>query len=200
MLRILVFLLLVPFAWANEIVAAKIYEQQDFGPLSFNEFLYSISVDCTAGTVNVIVMNENFSRVSEAANYLRYVDFSQPLISTVKTDKDGLAVHKLPGNVKLMRGFFILVIQKNGFKNKEIHFDISGCYKDGPVIQPKPPGYREPVNKTIIVGKPVADEPAEETVEQIEEPVEKQDPADQPVCLPALILPLLLFFKMAVHQ
>ena len=204
MWRILVILLLIPLAWANQIVAAKIYEQRDFGTLSLDEFLYSLNVDCTAGTIKIIVMDENFSRVQEANTYLKYIDFAQPLISTVETDKDGIAVHRLPGNVKLMRGFFIMVIQKSGFRNKEIHFDISGCYIDGPVIQPKPPGYQEPEEEPEVVE--VVKQPDEMEQPEPEEPVVEENTSQaaeeekEPVCATALVLPLLLFFKMTAYQ
>ena len=202
MWRIVVFLLLVPVVWANQIVAAKIYEQKDFGTLSLDEFLYSLNVDCTAGTIKIIVMDENFSRVQEANTYLKYVDFAQPLISTIETDKDGVAIHKLPGNVKLMRGFFIMVIQKSGFRNKEIHFDISGCYIDGPVVQPKPPGYEEPEEEIVEAPEPEIEpeEPvAEENITEENEIVEEQ-PEKEPVCAISFVLALLLFFKMTAYQ
>ena len=144
----MLFLLLLPM-----IVAPTIYEQEDFGSESLEEFTYSISVDCTAGTIKLIVGDEDNKPVEDANTYLKYIDFAQPLISSGETDKEGKVVHKLPGNVKLMRGFFIMVIQKTDYKSKEIHFDISRCH----------------ANETI-----------EETVEPEEEPPEIEPPAAPP--------------------
>ena len=200
-MKFIIFLLLIPVIWANKVVAPTIHEQKDFGIISYEEFLYSASVDCTAGTIKVVVMDEEFNRVRDASTYLRYIDFAQPLISTVKTDKDGVALHKLPGKVELMTGFFILVIQKNEFRNKEIHFDIAGCFSDGPVVQPKPPGWKpeeepeeiEEINETEIPEieenrtEIPKEEPAEETGEEAEE---------EPVCAGGLILPLIMLYKM----
>src|SRR5262249_10152163 len=46
-------------------------------------------------------------------------------------------VHKLPGQVQLMRGLFILGIQKHGFQSKEVHFDLYPCFHQGQ-LPPKP--------------------------------------------------------------
>ncbi len=138
MLRWILLLLLVPLVFA-ESIAPTIYEQRDFGTLSKEEFTYSISVDCTSATVRAYVMDENIEPVEGADTYLKYIDFAQPLISTVESDKDGFVLHKLPGNVKLMRGFFVLVIQKSDFRSKEIHFDINRCWSNASIPQPPAP-------------------------------------------------------------
>jgi hypothetical protein len=119
------------------VVGPRIYEQDDLGDPMFSEFTYSLSVDCNASTINLIVMNESNRPVQDAQTYLKYVDFSTPVVSNVKTDKDGFALIRLPGNVKFMRGLFILVIEKRGFRSKEVHFDLSPCLTNG-VIPAKP--------------------------------------------------------------
>jgi tRNA threonylcarbamoyladenosine modification (KEOPS) complex Pcc1 subunit len=141
---ILVVLILAAAAHA-EAVAPIIYEQKDIGDPGLAEFVYSMSVDCTAATLTLSVMDENYSVVRGANSYLKYIDFSTNIISSVQTDNDGIALHKLPGNVKLMRGLFILVIEKYRYRNKEIHFDISPCYSNG--TQSKPP--KPPANQTL---------------------------------------------------
>jgi hypothetical protein len=125
----LVLALSAPGAGA-ESVGPQIYEQKDLGDVSLKEFVYSVSADCTAATISVIVMNESYVRESGANTYLKYVDFSSQLMSQMQTGQDGAALLKLPGNVNLMRGMFILVIEKHGFRNKEIHFDLSPCYSN----------------------------------------------------------------------
>lgn len=138
MSRIFIILLLLPLVFAEN-VAPTIYEQRDLGPPAFEEFTYSISVDCTAATIRAYVMDEDNKVVQGADTYLKYIDFAQPLISSVESDKDGFVLHKLPGNVKLMRGFFVLVIQKTDYRSKEIHFDINRCWSDEDVPQPPEP-------------------------------------------------------------
>lgn len=138
MFRLALLLLLLPLVFA-ESIAPTIYEQRDFGTLSKEEFTYSISVDCTAATVRAYVMDESIKPVEGADTYLKYIDFAQPLISSVESDKDGFVLHKLPGNVKLMRGFFVLVIQKSDFRSKEIHFDVNRCWSNATIPQPPQP-------------------------------------------------------------
>jgi hypothetical protein len=123
------------------VTGPKIYEQDDLGDPMFSEFTYSISVDCTASSITIIVMNESLTRVQGANAYLKYIDFSTPLMGTGVSDKDGLILLKLPGNIKLMRGLFILVMEKKGYRSKEVHFDVSPCFTNGtnPTPPPKPP-------------------------------------------------------------
>jgi len=120
-------------------IGPHIYEQKDMGDPALEDFTYSLSVDCTAAAINLIVMDDDTARVQDANAYLKYIDFSSPLIANGVTDKDGFVVLKLPGDVKLMRGLFILVIEKKGFRNKEIHFDITGCLTNTSWIPPAVP-------------------------------------------------------------
>ncbi|HSB46429.1 MAG TPA: carboxypeptidase-like regulatory domain-containing protein [Candidatus Bilamarchaeum sp.] len=151
-------LLILSFLSYAIIVGPAIYEQDDFGDIAWSEFTYSISADCTAGTITTIVMNESNKPVPDATLYLQYIDFSTPLIGAVKSDKDGYALHKLPGQVQLMRGFFVLVIEKSGYRSKEVHFDLYPCFHNGS-MPPKPPPPTPPPQKpppTQNVTKPPA--------------------------------------------
>jgi len=137
-------LLLCCFCWSCSAlaIAPRIYEQDDFGDISWSEFTYSISADCNASTISVKIMNESVKPVKDANIYLQYVDFSTPLIANVVSDKDGNALIRLPGNTRLMRGLFVLVIEKKGFRSKEVHFDLSPCFSSSTIPSPpsKPPG------------------------------------------------------------
>ncbi len=154
MMRWIFLLLLAPLVFA-ETIAPTIYEQRDFGTLSKDEFTYSISVDCTAAAVRAYVMDENIDPVEGANTYLKYIDFAQPLISSVESDKDGFVLHKLPGNVKLMRGFFALVIQKSEFRSKEIHFDINRCWSNATVPQPPTPAPKNETKPPPVTPPPI---------------------------------------------
>ncbi len=110
------------------IIGPRIYEQDDLGDPILSEFTYSLSADCNASTISAYILNESNGPVRDAGVYLKYVDFSTPLMSSSKTDKDGFTLIRLPGNVMLMRGLFIMVIEKKGFRNKEVHFDLSPCW------------------------------------------------------------------------
>lgn len=131
------------------VIAPVIAEQKDMGDVGLPSLLYSMSTDCTASTVTVAVMDGNFSAIPGADTFLSYVDFSNGILSSEKTDQDGVALHKLPGNPTLMRGLFVLDIQKYGFRNKEIHFDISPCYSNSTsVLPPKPNSSTPQTNQT----------------------------------------------------
>jgi hypothetical protein len=135
-------------------IGPRIYEQKDLGDISLSEFTYSLSADCNASTISVSIYNESNRPVRDANIYLKYVDFSSPLLSNSKTDKDGFSLIRLPGNVKLMRGLFIMVVEKKGFRNKEIHFDLSPCW-GGSQFPPPPikPG-NQTANATNQTGPP----------------------------------------------
>jgi hypothetical protein len=156
MMKHAAFLLFLSFLSNAIIVGPAIYEQDDFGDISWSEFTYSISADCTAGTVTTIVMDESNDPVKDANVYLQYIDFSTPLIGSAVSDKDGYVLHKLPGQVKLMKGFFVLGIQKKGYRSKEVHFDLYPCFHNGS-MPPKPPPPKPPETKpppTVNVTKP----------------------------------------------
>ncbi|MFN7991279.1 MAG: hypothetical protein U0R44_03940 [Candidatus Micrarchaeia archaeon] len=136
-LAALVFLSLFSFVHAF-VVGPAIYEQKDFGSEDLHQFTYSLSADCNASVINAVIYDEKNKPVGDVNLLLSYIDFAQPLLRNVNTDKDGLAVLKLPGQVSLMRGMFILVIQKTGYMNKEVHFDLYPCFHNGS-LPPKPP-------------------------------------------------------------
>lgn len=142
MRKALVLLFLFASSYAL-IVGPAIYEQDDFGDISLLEFTYSLSADCSAGTITTIVMDESNKPVQDANAYLQYIDFATPLISSGKTDKDGYVLSRLPGSVQLMRGLFILVVEKKGFRSKEVHFDLYPCLHNGS-LPPKPPPPKPP--------------------------------------------------------
>lgn len=179
-------------------VAPRIYEQDDLGDPMFDEFVYSISVDCTAATIKLIVMDEEYEPVQDTSTYLKYVDFSSPLLSTVKTDKDGFALHKLPGQTTLMRGLFILVMEKKGFRSKEVHFDIAPCYSD--YTFPSPPVQEEPAqeastppeNGTVIDVPDENEAPAETPPVNVSEEEDEEETAPAVCPLTSALLLMLL--------
>ncbi|MEW6035953.1 MAG: hypothetical protein AB1529_05040 [Candidatus Micrarchaeota archaeon] len=205
MRRLLLALLLAGLCSAA-VVGPRIYEQDDFGDISWSEFTYSISADCTASTISLIIMNESNKPVADAQTYLKYIDFSSPLLSNVKSDKDGLALHRLPGQVTLMRGLFVLVIEKKGYRSKEVHFDLSPCFGNYTVPPPPanppqngtagngsaaPPPVQPPKNNTTTINVP----PPANATNGSGDDGPGAVPAQPSICPPALALLLLIFFK-----
>ncbi len=151
-------------------------------------------------------MNESNKPVADAQTYLKYIDFSSPLLSNVKSDKDGLALHRLPGQVTLMRGLFVLVIEKKGYRSKEVHFDLSPCFSNYTIPPPPakppqngtagngstaPPPVQPPKNNTTVINVPQPTNATNET----QNPEPGTVPAQPSICPPALALLLLIFFK-----
>jgi len=167
-----------------------IHEQRNIGFYKFPELLYVLSVDCDSGTVNLTVMDANFTPVSDAGTYIKYVDYSTPLLSSKDTDGDGFVEHKLPGNVSLMRGMFILVIEKKGYRSREIHFDISGCYSTEPEAEPEIVIEQEPDEIEEMEPAPVQPQPTMENVTN--ETAEAEEPE---ACLPAMFIASLMIFN-----
>ncbi len=156
-LALLLALFLLPFGPVHaNVIAPTIYEQDDLGdPVLLQDFTYSLSVDCTAATISIIAMDGHNRPVEGVYTYLKYVDFSTPLMAQGVTDRNGFVLHKLPGSTRLMRGLFVLVMEKKGFRNKEIHFDISGCYSNETTAKPKPPANgTAPANNTNATKPP----------------------------------------------
>ncbi len=187
------------------VVGPAIYEQKDFGNIGQHQFTYSLSADCNASVITAIIYNESNKPVQDANVLLSYVDFSTPLLRNLNTDKDGLAILKLPGQVQLMRGLFILVIQKNGFKSKEVHFDLYPCFHNGS-LPPKPPPPPKPPSAVpnttsplppppVINVEPQPPAPAANASNSTNQTGAPQSGGAAGICPAALVLPSLLFFK-----
>lgn len=137
-LRVLLALALLLSPACAAPAAPVIWEQDDLGDISLQEFTYSLGVDCGEAAISVIVMDENLTPVEGAGTYMMYVDYGEAVLGSPKTGPDGAVLYGLPGNTSYMRGLFMLMIEKKGFRGKEVHFDISPCYPDGKSRRPAP--------------------------------------------------------------
>lgn len=207
MLKACFFIILILSVTSAAVIGPQVYEQRDFGDISLDEFTYSISVDCDAATIRAIVMNESIEAVEGANTYLKYIDYASPLISSESTGKDGRVVHQLPGNVSLMRGLFILIIEKDGYRTKEMHFDILVCLTNQSYVPPRPePPPQQPPPENVTNDSAVPPVPPNITETNITESEEANDTnateadgvQDMPysdLCPPAFLIPLLVLFK-----
>ncbi|MBU0532789.1 hypothetical protein KKB44_04840 [Candidatus Micrarchaeota archaeon] len=188
MKRIFFFLFIVSLASA--ILGPQIYEQKNLGYYAYPEFLYSLGVDCDNGEVHLNVMDTNMSGVEGTKTYLQYIDFASPLLSSASTGEDGFVKHKLPGNVTFMRGLFMLRIEKNGYRSKEIHFDILCCLANESWIAPIANNTKQTIpspQEPPLIQNPVLSNNSTNQTESEEETAPE-------LCIPAL-LPLLILFK-----
>jgi len=179
------------------IIGPVVYEQDDNGDIALQEFTYVLSADCNAATINVTVKDENLTLVEDAKTFLKYVDVTEPVIGQGKTGRDGFFIYELPGNVSLMRGLFVLLIEKDGYRNKEVHFDLSPCYPK-PAPPKKPPANNSSAtNQSNTSNQP---RPVSNNTTRINNTVNVTEPNgnDLPFSMPcpaALVLPLLMFYK-----
>jgi len=123
-LAILLLLALSSATW----VAPSYVGDNVYGDPALEQFRYAISVDCSQGVVRSLVLGPGFERVSDAKSYLTYVEVEHTLVSTERTDSSGDLRHGLPGQPRYMRGLFILLLEKPGFRNQEVYFTIEGCW------------------------------------------------------------------------
>ncbi|MBU1165563.1 hypothetical protein KKF81_01335 [Candidatus Micrarchaeota archaeon] len=135
---VLLILLIITCISYSVVIGPHVYEQKDLGDSRLGQLLYVITVDCDNAVVQVKVLDDEFAPVENAWTYLQYIDYTSQLISKEKSDKDGMVYHKLPGEINNMRGMFVLLIEKKGYRNKEIHFDILGCLTNQSWIPPPP--------------------------------------------------------------
>jgi hypothetical protein len=119
--------------------ATQVYAQDDMGMTIFQQFTYSIAIDCENAQLRVIVMDANNTPVEGATVYLQYLENSNPLVSTQATPENGTTIHQLPGNTSYMRSQWNLLIEKEGYRSKVVQFDLAPCYSDWtPTITPFP--------------------------------------------------------------
>jgi hypothetical protein len=204
-MRLFFYLLLalaVSMATETELI---IFEQRDLGVEYKDEFddLY-ITMDCETDTITIYV-NSGGEPVTGAVMRLLYVDYSVPLLAAGPTGSEGTFEYKLVGERDLMTGLFLVVVEKEGFKNKEAHFDIMRCIgveeelpeeepeeeleeeiiieEELPVEEEELPEEEKPpvANETVVIDTNITEEPEETGLEYI--------------CVPSVILLFLSFLS-----
>jgi len=188
-MRLLLFVLLVITIVFAEAIGPVIHGQKDHGDPSWEQFTYSISVDCEKAEIRLLTLDAEIKRVPEVDAYLTYLDYSTSLISSGTSDENGFVVLKLPGKVEYMRGLFVLMMEKDGFRPKEIHFDISRCYSNETAHMQEAPEKAENITNPRIV------HPAEEisnVTDVANMTAEEEIQAEKDICLGALSIFLIL--------
>lgn len=144
----------------------KIFEQRDFGPSYEEQFdnLY-VTMDCDAEVIYIYVSDDD-APVTGAVVRVLYIDYSTPLLASGPTDANGRLSYKIVGEEDFMTGLFLVVVEKEGYNNKEAHFDISICIAEEEITE-------EVVEEEIIEEEVVIEEEVPEPEpepEQIPEP------------------------------
>ena len=154
-----------------------IFEQRDLGVAYDENFddLY-LTMDCVTDTMTVYV-KEDGEPVTGAVVRLIYVDYSVPLLASGPTTAEGKFTYKLVGERDFMTGLFLVVVEKEGYKNKEAHFDIARCIGVEEEIPPPPPPEEEPPEEEEVPPPP----PPPEEEEGVPPPEEEEElpPAEE---------------------
>lgn len=192
-LAIISLLLLISVAAAEEI-DLTVYEQKDFGPSYEEDFdEIEVTMDCSKETLYIQIEDEDVP-VTGAVVRIIYVDYSTPLLASGPTDAEGEFSYTLVGEIEYMGGLFLVVVEKEGYLQKEAHFDISNCldYQDeeeepeGPLVYDTTPPTipesefpePEPEPETPPEEEPEPEIPTEpETV--TEEPIPEPEPVTE---------------------
>jgi len=126
-MRFLLLLLLILSVAAAVETPLTIYEQRSLGVVYEEDFDdMAITMDCDESVITIHIRSDG-KPITGAVARLIYVDYSVPLLAAGPTDVEGRFVYKLVGERDFMTGLFLVVVEKEGYKNKEAHFDIHKC-------------------------------------------------------------------------
>ncbi len=98
-----------------------------------------IGLDCTTKDVGVTVLSDEDGEPLDGAKaYLFYTDYTyQALPNPGTTDAEGSAVIPVPGSIRFLNAMFILRVDKQGFRSKEIQFVYEYCFDEPPQDEPE---------------------------------------------------------------
>ncbi len=158
MRRILLVLLLASLSFAIT-VRPDYIGVKDTGNEALETLVVEIGVDCdTTDTTVIAYDSETELPVDEAEVFLFYTDYGYNLISSGTTDQAGTVTLAVPGNINFLRALFILRVDADGYRSREIEFTYEKC-----VLGPEETEEEEEA--------PPSEEEAEEVEEEIEENV-----------------------------
>jgi len=134
MIRHLFFLAALVLAASAFSVVPHFIDVQDTGSESLPSLDVGISLDCDSKNVTVTVLSDDDGTpVAGADARLFYTDYTyQPLPNPGKTDSKGMAGLPVPGTLKFLNAMFVLRVDKQGFKSREIEFAYEYCFDPPP--------------------------------------------------------------------
>ncbi len=133
---LLLLLVALSFAYPSGDIVLTPFEHMDMGNTSQPKFDgLVLKMDCNAGTLKIYALSGN-SPVEGATSLLKSTNYEQPLIGSGTTDSNGYVAQHIPGNLSFFTGFFVLTVEKPGYEEREVHFDINGCFgkPSGPTV------------------------------------------------------------------
>ncbi|MFH0884679.1 MAG: hypothetical protein V1861_03135 [Candidatus Micrarchaeota archaeon] len=141
-------LLIVGLAAAFTVKPAYI-EIHDTGNENLPALNVDISIDCDTKNVHInVASNETGEPLEGAMTYLFYTDYTyQALPNPGKTDVDGNTAIPVPGTIRFLNAMFILRVDKQGYRSREIEFAYKKCFETPPK-PPEPPQTHNETNAT----------------------------------------------------
>lgn len=169
-----------------------------------------ITIDCeTTDTTLAVTDEQNGSPVYDAEAFLFYTDYGYHLVSSGKTNENGLLVMDVPGNINYLRALFILRVDKAGYNSREIEFTYEKCSYPPEEEPPENETWEEPEENETYEEPPEVPENQTEEVPEEENgtyenqteyvpeenatETEEEPPGGLEACLPALIILGILF-------
>lgn len=161
LLRFFLLLIFLSLFSHSDIIAPNLISQDDHLDPSLPQLIFSFSVDCTNSVGTFYVLDSNLTPISNVSSYLSYLDYSTPLLSRSVSDQNGKITHALVGKTIFMRGIFVWYFAKEGYRPKEIQFDIRKCFENQTQVSPPthssapitPPPATNP-NQSVLMSEP----------------------------------------------
>lgn len=114
---------------------------KDTGGQSLESLDVGITIDCDTKDLTIDVLgNSTHQAVSGADITLFDTTYGyQALPNRVKTGSDGEAVMTVPGTLNFLTHMFILRVDAQNYRSREIEFYYQKCFEAPPVQPPTPP-------------------------------------------------------------
>jgi hypothetical protein len=124
---------------------------KDTGGQNLPAMNVGISIDCDTKTLTVTATsNKSGEPVAGAKTYLFYTNYAYQAIASGQSGADGVATMAVVGSMNYLTSMFILHVEQQQFKTREIEFTYEKCFQQPPAPHPMPNVTNQtPVNQTI---------------------------------------------------
>jgi hypothetical protein len=192
-------------------VNADLKGVQDTGSANLPAFSFILLTDCGNPSAIVFLSNNDTGQsVPGATMFIIRTDSAYRILNRSATDDEGKGVIGVPGKLQYLNDLYVLRIEKNGYRSKEVQFTFWNC--DDVVREYSE--YSQPENASVANETPLAGEdvPSESNLSEInirEPPLPPTSlseppagnpgnpPAPQPLCASLLVLAGLAFSATA---
>jgi hypothetical protein len=101
-----------------------------------------IMIDCDTNSLAVTVKsNDTGEPIPDASTYLFYTNYGYQALSSGKTNDAGVAAIPVTGKRDYLTSLFVLRVDKQGFRSREIEFTFKKCFEAPPQGNGETPGH-----------------------------------------------------------